>query len=78
MNDDSSPLHTTLLQACKGFDIETRELLKALTHDDLVSIKEGELTADDLREIARDIADSKSDFDNTGRQPAETIPTNIT
>ena len=78
MNDDSSPLHKTLSEACKGFDIETRELLKALTHDDLASIKEGELTADDLREIARDIADSKNDFDNSDRQIAETIPTNIT
>ena len=78
MNDDSSPLHETLSKACKGFDIETRELLKALTHDDLASIKEGELTADDLREIARDIADSKSNFDNSNQQPAETIPTNIT
>ena len=78
MNDNSSPLHKTLSEACKGFDIETRELLKALTHDDLASIKEGELTADDLREIARDIADSKSDFDNTSQKPAETIPTNIT
>ena len=78
MNNDSSPLHETLLLACKGFDIETRELLKALTHDDLVSIKEGELTVDDLREIARDIADSKGDFDNTSKQFTETIPTNIT
>ena len=77
MNDGTSPLHKILSEACKGFDIETRELLKALTHDDLASIKEGELTAEDLREIARDIADSKSDFENSNRQPAETIPTNI-
>lgn len=78
MSEKISPLQKTLLEACKGFDIETRELLKALTHEDLVSIKEGELTATDLREIAYDIADSKNDVEKTEAQSAYSLPPNLT
>lgn len=63
MANKLNPLQKILLEACKGINIETRELLKSLSHDDLLSIKEGDLTADDLREIAFDIADSKDAFD---------------
>ena len=76
MSKELSPLQQILLEACEGFDIETRELLKALTHDVLVSIKEGELTANDLREIARDIAESKNDVDQTNPRTHDSAPPN--
>lgn len=61
MNTQIKPslLHTTLKSACKGTSVTTRELLKELTSEDLVEIKTGEMTVDDLKNVVLDLADNK-------------------
>ena len=48
-----------LQAACKGTTVTPRELVVALTIDDIRRIKSGDLIIDDVREIVKDLADSK-------------------
>ncbi len=58
-NNKQSLLQRILEKACKGTSVTTRELFVELTQDDLASVKNGELTAEDLRLLVLDLADSK-------------------
>ena len=54
-----SRFQKTLEQACQGTSVTTKELIAELTKYDLEAIREGEMTADDLKPLVFDIADGK-------------------
>ena len=60
MDSSQSPLQKILAKACAGTIVTTKELVKELSREDFVNIKEGEMTVDDLRQIVLDLVESKA------------------
>ena len=60
MDKDQNPLQEILKQACADTIVSTKELIKELSRDDLINIREGEMTVDDLRQIVLDLIESKT------------------
>lgn len=60
MDNDQNPLQEILKQACADTIVSTKELIKELSRDDLINIREGEMTVDDLRQIVLDLIESKT------------------
>lgn len=58
-NSAKNILQKTLTEACQGTSVTTRELIAELSKYDLTAIREGEMTADDLKPLVLDIADGK-------------------
>ena len=48
-----------LLKACQGTSVTPRDLVSALTLEDIAAIKSGEMVVGDVLEIVVDLADSK-------------------
>lgn len=68
-NTSKNPLQKILEKACKGTAVTTRELITALSAYDLAAIREGEITAEDLKTIVSDIADDKENADRYRVEP---------
>ena len=60
MDNNQNPLQDILKKACADTIVSTKELVKELSRDDLVNIREGEMTVGDLRQIVLDLVESKA------------------
>ena len=59
MKAQSNEFQSLLLLACEGTSVTTRELIKALSIEEITLLKCGDISLDEIKEIVHDLADSK-------------------
>ena len=77
-NIEVTSLKDLLNLACEGTGVSRRELFKALSRWEIKSVKEGDVTVDDLKQIVLEIEDSNQNahlyrIDRSNTKPLDFI-----
>ena len=62
MSNQNSDLNQILKSACDGSEITFRELFTVLSPEDIQAIKTGEIGLEDLKDIVKELLDSKENI----------------